>query len=62
MADQWNERLRCSHCAGTGAVSLSQINGANMPTVHNISGDFKTIHTEFGPDFHCTTCDVPAAP
>lgn len=62
MADQWNERLRCSHCAGTGAVSLSQANGAYMPTVDSISGDFKAIHTEFGPDFHCVRCDVRAMP
>jgi hypothetical protein len=62
MADKWNEQLRCRHCRNTGVANLSQFNGANMPTVHSISGGFKAVETEYGPDFHCGACNVPAAP
>jgi hypothetical protein len=62
MADEWNEKLRCGHCRNTGTVSLSQSEADWAPTVHTISCDFKVVQTEYGPDFHCVACSVPAAP
>jgi hypothetical protein len=62
MTDQWNEMLRCPQCPNTGMTSLSQFKGANTPTVDSISDGFKAVQTEYGPDFHCETCNVPAIP
>jgi hypothetical protein len=62
MTDQWNEELRCPLCRNTGMASLSQFKDANMPTVDYGPDGFKALQTEYGPDFHCATCNVPAAP
>jgi hypothetical protein len=62
MTDQWNEVLRCPQCANTGLASLSQSKDAEKPTVHDVPDGFKAIYTEYGPNFHCGVCDVPAAP
>jgi hypothetical protein len=62
MADQWNEELRCPQCHNTGMASLSQFKDANMPTVVSVPDGFKAVQTEYGPDFHRGTCNVPAVP
>jgi hypothetical protein len=62
MADQWDEHLLCPQCGNTGMVSLSQLKDARMPTVNLVTAGFKVVQTEFGPDFHCGVCNVPAAP
>jgi hypothetical protein len=31
-----------------------------MPTVEFVTAGFKAVQTEYGPDFHCGTCNVPA--
>jgi hypothetical protein len=62
MADQWDEHLRCPQCRNTGMASLSQLKDARMPTVHLVTAGFKAVQTEYGPDFHCGICNVPAAP
>jgi hypothetical protein len=62
MTDQWNEVLHCSRCSATGVASLSQSNDAEMPTVHGVPDGFKAVQTEYGPNFHCGACDIPAAP
>jgi hypothetical protein len=62
MADQWNEQLRCPQCHNTGTATLSQFKDANMPTVVSVPDGFKAVLTEYGPDFHCGTCNVPALP
>jgi hypothetical protein len=61
MTDQWTERLHCVRCGGTGIVSLSHAQGAYVPTVESVTGVFRAVHTEYGPDFHCVACKVPAA-
>jgi hypothetical protein len=61
MIDQWNERLRCVLCGDTGLVSLSHVNGARVPTVDSVTGAFKAVQTEYGPDFHCVACEAPVA-
>jgi hypothetical protein len=43
-------------------ASLSQFKDARMPTVELVTAGFKAVQTEFGPDFHCGTCNVPAMP
>jgi hypothetical protein len=60
MTHEWNERLRCSHCGMTGMASLSQSEGDRSPTVLSIPDGFKVVQTEYGPDFSCATCNVPA--
>jgi hypothetical protein len=62
MTDQWNEKLRCPQCGNTGMVNLSQFEDADMPTVDGITDSFKVVQTQYGPDFHCGACDVPAIP
>jgi hypothetical protein len=62
MTDQWGEILRCPQCSNTGAVSLSQSDEAKMPTVRGISDGFRLVQTEYGPDFHCGDCNLPAIP
>jgi hypothetical protein len=62
MTDRWDEHLHCPQCRNTGMASLSQPKDARTPTVHLVTADFKAVHTEFGPDFHCGICNVPAAP
>jgi hypothetical protein len=43
-------------------ASLSQFKDANMPTVDSVPDGFNAVKTEYGPDFHCGTCNVPAVP
>jgi Zn ribbon nucleic-acid-binding protein len=56
--DQWNEKLRCPVCQKTDAASLSLGKNDNMPTVQCAPNGFKVVTTEYGPDFHCDTCNV----
>jgi hypothetical protein len=60
MTDQWAEKLRCSSCANIGIVTLSQGDGDRMPTVLYRPNGFGIVQTEYGPDFLCETCNVPA--
>jgi hypothetical protein len=62
MADQWNEKLRCSKCRKTGIASLSQGERDNTPTVESIPNGFKVVQTEYGPDFRCGACDIAVDP
>lgn len=62
MANQWDEQLTCRHCNNAGIAKLSQLKGARVPTIHMVPPGFKAVLTEFGPDFHCSTCNVPAMP
>jgi hypothetical protein len=62
MTDQWDEELRCPQCSNTGVVSLSQPKEAEVPIVKGVPDGFKVVQTEYGPDFRCGTCDIPAAP
>jgi hypothetical protein len=62
MTDQWDEELRCPQCRNIGMASLSQSGDAQMPTVEVVTAGFKAVQTEYGPDFHCGVCNVPAAP
>ena len=62
MTDQWNEELRCPECGKTGIASLSQGDDADTPTVLSVPDGFKVISTEYGPDFHCGTCNIAVAP
>jgi hypothetical protein len=62
MTDQWNEDLQCPQCRQTGSVSLTQSIDAEMPIVNRVSEGFKTVHTKYGPNFHCGVCDVPVQP
>jgi hypothetical protein len=57
---QWNENLRCVKCRSTGIVCLSQGDGDYAPAVYSISGSFKVVQTQYGPDFHCGVCNVAA--
>jgi hypothetical protein len=59
--DEWDEKLRCPSCGKTGTVSLFQAS-SDMPTVLSITGGFKAIQTEYGPDFRCGTCDIAVDP
>jgi hypothetical protein len=61
MTDEWTEDLRCSECGKTGTASLSHPKGDQVPTVQNVSDDFKVIFTEYGPVFHCGVCNMPVA-
>jgi hypothetical protein len=62
MTDQWNEHLRCPQCRNTGMASLSHFENAEVPTVDLVTAGFKAVQTEYGPDFHCGTCNVPVIP
>jgi hypothetical protein len=60
-ADEWNEQLRCPKCGKTGMASLSQDDDA-MANVHSVPDGFEVVATPHGPDFRCTTCNVPVVP
>ena len=62
MTDQWDEELRCPQCSNTGVVSLSHPKDAEVPNVKAVPDGFKIVQTEYGPEFHCGTCNIPAAP
>lgn len=62
MIDQWNEVLRCPQCRNSGTASLSLSQHAETPTVEAVHGGFKVVQTEYGPNFRCGDCDVPALP
>ena len=62
MTDQWNEDLHCPQCRNAGRASLSQFNDSDIPILDNVSDGFKAVQTEYGPNFHCGTCDVPVRP
>jgi hypothetical protein len=55
--DDWVEDLRCPKCGQTGTVTISQANGFLDLQVVSISDGFKTLQTEFGPHFCCSSCD-----
>jgi hypothetical protein len=61
MTDEWDEDLRCPACGKTGTASLSHAKGDQAPTVKNVSDGFKVISTDYGPDFHCGTCNIAVA-
>jgi hypothetical protein len=62
MADAWNEKLRCPSCQKTGMASLSQGEGEAVPTVQVVPVGFKVVKTQYGPDFHCGTCNIAVEP
>jgi hypothetical protein len=62
MTDQWNEQLKCPQCRNVGMASLSQLKDAFMPTVQSVADGFKVVQTQYGPNFHCGVCDIPASP
>ena len=62
MTDEWNETLRCPKCGNTGMASLSQGEDADIPAVQSVPDGFKVVATLYGPDFHCTTCNIPVVP
>ena len=62
MIDQWNEQLRCPKCQNTGMASLSQGASDQAPTVLTVPNGFEAVRTEFGPDFHCSSCNVQVDP
>jgi hypothetical protein len=62
MAEHWDEKLRCPVWEKTGTASLTQGKGDDMPTVQCVPDGFKVVTTEYGPDFHCDTCNVVVDP
>jgi hypothetical protein len=66
--DQWTETLRCPKCRMTGHVELSQANGQAFHNgdqdvrVESISAGFKAVQLEYGSNFYCALCEVPAEP
>lgn len=58
MMDEWNESLRCPACGKTGIARLCQDEDAETPTVRSVPSGFKIVADEYGPDFHCETCNV----
>lgn len=62
MTDQWTEELHCPQCENMGVASLSQSKEATIPTVDGVPDGFKAVQTEYGPNFHCGACDIPALP
>jgi hypothetical protein len=43
-------------------AGLYQDDGAETPAVQTVPNGFKVMHTEYGPNFHCETCDVAVQP
>ncbi len=62
MTDEWNEQLRCPRCSKIGMASLSQSEGDQSPTVLTVPDGFKVVQTDYGPDFHCGSCNVAVDP
>jgi len=62
MKDEWNETLRCPNCGKTGMASLGQDDGAETPTIQTVPNGFKVVADQYGPNFHCETCDVAVNP
>ena len=62
MKDEWSESLRCPACGKTGMASLGQDEDADTATVQHVPNGFKIVHTEYGPNFNCETCDVAVNP
>jgi hypothetical protein len=62
VTDQWNEKLRCPNCGKTGIASLSQGQGDDTPMVQVVPDGFKLVKTQYGPDFHCGTCNIAVDP
>jgi hypothetical protein len=61
MTDEWSEELRCPNCGNTGVASLSQRDN-DIPIVQSVPNGFKVVDSQYGPDFHCGTCNVAVAP
>jgi hypothetical protein len=59
MTDRWNEELVCPKCWNVGVASLSQVGDTPTATVDGVPDGFKTVQTEYGPNFHCGVCDIP---
>jgi hypothetical protein len=55
--DNWVEDLRCPQCGQTGTAAFSQADGFFVVQVVSVSDGFRTIQTEYGPNFCCSSCD-----
>jgi hypothetical protein len=62
MKDEWTESLRCPICDKTGLASLRLDDNAEKATVLRAPNGFKVVHTEYGPNFNCETCDAAVCP
>jgi hypothetical protein len=66
--DQWTETLKCPQCGKMGSVDLSQANGQAYHDgdqdvrVESVSEAFKAVQFEYGSNFYCSFCDIPADP
>ena len=60
--DDWNETLRCPKCSKMGMASLSQNNDTEIPTVQSVPDGFRVVATPYGPNFHCTSCNIAVVP
>ena len=59
MTDQWAENLRYLHKYWHDHLVTGD--GDQTPTVLSMPDGVKVVQTEYGPDFHCETCNAPAA-
>jgi hypothetical protein len=62
MTDEWTEKLRCPNCHKIGMACLSQGDDDNTPTVQLVTDGFMVVKTEYGPNFHCGSCNVVVDP
>ena len=46
----------------TGMASMSLGAGDKIATVQCVPDGFKVVTTQYGPDFHCETCNVVVDP
>jgi len=62
MKDEWTESLRCPICDKTGLANLRLDDNTEKATVLRAPNGFTVVHTEYGPNFNCETCDVAVCP
>jgi hypothetical protein len=62
MTDVWTEKLRCPLCHKIGMACLSQGEDDDTPSVQFATDGFEVVTTQYGPNFHCETCNVVVDP
>jgi len=62
--DHWVEILRCPRCKNTGTAELTEIGSSHDIKVKadRVPEGFTIFETEYGINFYCSSCDIPAQP
>jgi hypothetical protein len=61
--EHWIENLMCRRCKKDGIAVLSTDDKLSwIVQVESVPEGFRAIHSEYGSNFYCSSCDRPVEP